>query len=91
MTHDEFIYGMNAAYSEFITKNSMSLLLGKKLPIITEQNERLATILMDVINDHKSTGNNMFIPDDYSKASHKLNVICNSAYGFDFNSVPLWE
>lgn len=47
----------------------MSLLQRKQLPIITEQNERLATILMDVINDHKSTGNNMFIPDDYSKAS----------------------
>ena len=89
MTHDEFIYGMNAAYAEFITKNSTKLLLGKPLPRLVEQNERLATILIDIMNDHKSTGNNMFIPADYFKASHKLNVICNSAYGFDFNSVPL--
>ena len=89
MTHDEFIYGINAAYSEFTAKNSMKLLLGKSLPILTQQNERLATILIDVMNDHKEVGNNMFIPNDYLKASHKLNVICNSAYGFDFNSVPL--
>ena len=89
MTHDEFIYGMNAAYAEFITKNSTKLLLGKPLPRLVEQNERLATILIDIMNDHKSTGNNMFTPADYFKASHKLNVICNSAYGFDFNSVLL--
>lgn len=86
MTHDQFIYGMNAGFAEYTAKLSLESLQGKPISIHDQENERLACILMDVINDHNEFGGNLLEASDYEGASIRLNLILGTAYSYPFVS-----
>ena len=86
MTHDEYIYGINAGFAELTAKNSIKSILGLPVSVVEQERERLACVLVDVMNDHQESGNNLLDPIDYYNASHLLNIILGTAYSYKFLS-----
>ena len=86
-THSEYIYGINAGFAILTANNSMKSLVGKVIPELDQEREKLACILVDVMNDHNEAGDNMLDNEDYYNASALLNLILGTAYSFDFMSV----
>ena len=87
MTHDQFIYGVNAAFAELTALTSMKSLCGIPVPLILSERERLACILIDVVNEHQEFGESLLDPIDYYNASKLLNLCLGTAYEYDFLTI----
>lgn len=84
MDHDTYIYGVNAGFAELTAKNSLKSIQGIPVLIPEQERERLACVLIDVMNDHQAASGNLLDPIDYYNAAHRLNLLLGTAYFYNF-------